>query len=111
MRYRESNRVFDEMEYMNIEWCALYFNNVDARLVEITTGRARFDKQAFRNLVQSMFIDACGGYECRDLETRIGDSNGRIFANVRMITRCFGSIITATVYINEQFYREMNIAM
>ena len=110
MRIRESKGCFNEMEYDNASWCAVYFNNVNNAVVEITHGVDGFTRTSYNGLIQSMFIDACGGWECRDLTTYVFSRSGKQFCSIHMVTFTNGSEIWAKVYVNGQWVRDMWIA-
>ena len=110
MRIRESKDCFNEMAYDHASWCAVYFNNVNNAVVEITHGVNGFSRDSYNGLIQSMFIDACGGWECRKLTTYVFNRSGKLFCYIRMDTFRDGSEIWAKVYVNGQWVRDMFIA-
>lgn len=110
MRIRESKGCFDEMAYDHVSWCAVYLNNVNNAVVEITHGVDRFARVSYNGLIQSMFIDACGSWECRKLTTYVFNHSGKLFCSIHMVTFHDGSEIWAKVYVNGQWVRDMFIA-
>lgn len=110
MRLRIASERLEPMDYVSPRWVALYNNNETAALVEITHGFRRFGKSDFDNLVQSMFIDACGGWEYRNLTTRVMSRSGKLFCEISIITKCEGSNIWSELYVNGDYIRRMVIA-
>ena len=110
MRIRESKGCFNEMEYDYASWCAVYINNVSSAVVEITHGIDKFSRASYNGLIQSMFIDARGGWERRNLTTLVLDHLGKLFCSIHMVTYHDGSEIWAKVYVNGQWVRDMFIA-
>ena len=110
MRIRESKGCFNEMKYEYALWCAVYVNRLNGSIVEITHGVDSFSRESYNGLIQSMFIDACGGWECRNLSTTVYDHSGKSFCTIEMLTYHDGSEIWAKVYVNGQWVRDMIIA-
>lgn len=110
MRVRECVDAFDLMDYTTCEWLALYRNNISGGIVEITRGKMAFDSDAYSNLIQSMFVDACGGIESRDLVTVVYNRFGKQVCEIELITKCDGARIWSEVYVNGDFIRFMQIA-
>ncbi len=110
MRIREAKGCFDAMAYDSASWCAVYFNNWNRSVVEITHGIDKFSRAAYNGLIQSMFIDACGDWESSNLTTYVFNHSGKLFCYIRMVTHNDGSEIWSTVYVNGERVRDMWIA-
>lgn len=110
MRYRECVDAFDLMDYTTCEWLAIYRNNISGQIVEITRGKKSFNSIAYSDLIQSMFIDACGGTESAALTTLVYNRQGERFCIIDLITKVDGARIWSEVYVNGDFIRFMRIA-
>lgn len=113
MRLRIASERLEPMDYVSPKWVALYNNNETSELVEITHGFRRFGKRDFNNLVQSMFIDACGGWEYKNLTTRVIGRAGKLICEITLktvICQYPETTIDAHVFINGEYIRSMNIA-
>ncbi len=110
MRVRNAMKVFEAMGYRYAEWFSMYENLVTGNLVEVTTGGERFSCKNYKHLIQSMFIDACGGWESRDLLTTVYNYNGKAVCTIKMVTMVDGSTIWCDVVVNDEWVRRMYIA-
>ena len=110
MRVRKAMNVFEAMGYRYAEWFSMYENLVTGNLVEVTTGSERFSRKNYNHLIQSMFIDACGGWESRDLLTTVYNYNGKAVCTIKMTTTVDGSTIWCDVFVNDEWVRRMYIA-
>ena len=110
MRVRKAMKVFDAMGYRYAEWFSMYENLVSGNLVEMTIGSERFSHRDYNQLIQSMFIDACGGWESRDLLTTVYGYKSKVICTIKMITTVDGSMIWCDVFVNDKWVRKMYIA-
>ena len=56
MRIRKAKWFFNEMNYDVARWCAVYVNNLNSAVVEITHGVDEFSRESYNGLIQSILI-------------------------------------------------------